>query len=85
MVPLNSIALSAFLAENYTQKIHYDYFSKQSGYVSTQKNCVGRQMEQKGNVVIGRVNGSTVGPRGKNFEDDTDLLFLSGFPVWAKL
>ena len=22
---------------------------------------------------------------GKNFEDDTDLLFLSGFPVWAKL
>ena len=22
---------------------------------------------------------------GKNFQDDTDLLFLSGFPVWAKL
>ena len=22
---------------------------------------------------------------GKNFEEDTDLLFLSGFPVWAKL
>ena len=23
--------------------------------------------------------------QGRNFEDDTDLLFLSGFPVWAKL
>ena len=22
---------------------------------------------------------------GKNFYDDTDLLFLSGFPAWAKL
>ena len=21
---------------------------------------------------------------GRNFEDDTDLLFLSGFPVWVK-
>ena len=22
---------------------------------------------------------------GKNFKDDTDLMFLSGFPAWAKL
>ena len=31
-------------------------------------------------------DGQTGGQKGgKNFEDDTDLLFLSGFPVWAKL